>query len=100
MISTTPTERIEDIVSAIRVFKKTAEIARESSKAIGHIFPELKIRWDKQARRRDRAAERLIKLLGRECIKLSQPKVWGGQLLGWTTQAEVDALDKSIKTDW
>lgn len=29
-----------------------------------------------------------------------QELVWGGQLLGWTTQAEVNALDESIKTDY
>lgn len=26
--------------------------------------------------------------------------IWGGSLLGWTTPAEVKALDESIKTDW
>lgn len=73
MIGTTPTERIEDIVSAIRVFRRTAGLARESSRSLmAHHFPELRRKWEKQARRRDRAAERLIKLLGRECSKLTE----------------------------
>lgn len=30
---------------------------------------------------------------------VSRP-VWGGQLLGWTTQDEVQALDRSIRSDY
>lgn len=32
--------------------------------------------------------------------RVTSRPVWGGQLLGWTTEAEVKALDNSIKTDW
>lgn len=37
---------------------------------------------------------------GKEIAGRPESKVWGGQLLGWTTQREIDALDKSIETDW
>lgn len=97
-------ERLDDLISAIRLFKRLADLSRENANgAIGRFFPELKAQQLRKARIRDKAAARLSKLLAKECDKIKkeyEPKIWGGQLLGWTTQAEVDALDKSIATDY
>lgn len=35
-----------------------------------------------------------------ETTKIVSRPIWGGDLLGWTTQAEVDALEESISRDY
>ena len=97
------TDRLEDLMRAIKLLRKLAVSNREWAAGDLARFTGLWRKYLKKAERQERGANRLCLTLQRECdrIKARYPhQVWGGQLLGWTSQAEVNALDESIKTDW
>jgi hypothetical protein len=65
------TNRLEDIMSAIRVFQKQVVTGRASANSeLGRCFPQLREKWLKKARQREKAVARLAKLLCKECDRL------------------------------
>lgn len=97
------TDRLEQLMRAIRLLRKLSVSNREFAAGDLARFTGLWRKYLKKAERQERGANRLCLTLAKECgrIKAHYPQqVWGGELLGWTTQAEVDALDKSIATDY
>ena len=65
------TEKLDDIMHAIRVFETLAGLAEESAKGqFGQWFPELRRKWEKQASRRRRAVKRLKAMLIKECDRI------------------------------
>ena len=98
------TERLDDLMRVIRLLRKHAVSNREFAAGDLARFTGLWKKYLKRSERQERAANRLSLTLLKECDRIKEhyakPLVWGGQLLGWTTQKEVDALEKSIATDW
>jgi len=64
-------DKLERLVSSIRLLRKLANINRESALGwMGKAFPDLQRKWLRKANRQERGAVRLSASLRAECDKL------------------------------
>lgn len=67
------TERLDDLMRAVRIFRGTAETSREMAHGIfGQWDRQLREKWLKQASRRERAVKRLSMMVAKECDHIKQ----------------------------
>lgn len=69
------TERLDDLMRAVRIFRGTAETSREIANSPYAYWIGKRDKWLKQASRRERAVKRLSQAVAKECDRIKNQYV-------------------------